>query len=59
MYDPATRTGIVCVNGRCITNTPGGKNTVVQEEQLGMNRPAPRPHAAGPKIIDEEGNTWE
>ena len=24
MYDPATRTGIVCVNGRCITNTPGG-----------------------------------
>ena len=26
MYDPATRTGIVCVNGRCITNTPGGQN---------------------------------
>ena len=32
MYDPATRTGIVCVNGRCITNTPGGANTVVSEE---------------------------
>ena len=56
MYDPATRTGIVCVNGRCITNTPGGKNTVIQEERLGMMRPGPKSNAAMPRLIDKDGN---
>ena len=42
MYDPSTRTGIVCVNGRCITNTPNGNNRVIQEERLGSMRPGPR-----------------
>ena len=59
MYDPATRTGIVCVNGRCITNTPGGKNSVIQEERLGTMRPGPRPQPPGPKMIDQNGNIRE
>ena len=59
MYDPATRTGIVCVNGRCITNTPGAKNTVISEERLGTTRPGPKPQPAGPKMIDEDGTSRE
>ena len=59
MYDPATRTGIVCVNGRCITNTPGGKNTVIQEERLGTMRPGPKPKPAGAKLIDQDGTARE
>ena len=59
MYDPATRTGIVCVNGRCITNTPSGKNSVIQEERLGTMRPGPKPQPAGPRMIDQNGNVRE
>ena len=59
MYDPATRTGIVCVNGRCITNTPGGKNSVIQEERLGTMRPGPKPQHAGPRMIDQNGTIRE